>query len=338
MQKDKKKEQLEGLKPTLMDKVKSWIMIFVGCTAMCAGFVFFINPYNIIPGGVYGASIVLHNIFPSVQVGTFGYCFEIPLMLLSLLLLGAKLGTRTIVACLVQPLIMNMLSWLAYPDQASLEALDPTKIAGGLIDLSDHLMLATLIGSTLIGMGCGIVVRNQATTGGTDIVAMILQKFAHLKFSTGIFLVDSIVVLFGVVVIGFGIGSNSASSAENPSLLLMFYSLIAIFVASRVVAFTITGAKNDKLLFIISDEKLPLLHKYILEDLDRSGTCIKSSGLYSKNDKEMLMLVVNYKEANIVKTKIKEADPRAFVIVTDAYDTYGEGWKPLPLAEDLQPE
>ena len=272
---------------------------------MCAGFVFFINPYNIIPGGVYGASIVLHNIFPSVQVGTFGYCFEIPLMLLSLLLLGAKLGIRTIVACLVQPLIMNVLSWMAYPDQASLEALDPTRIAGGLIDMSDHLMLATLIGSTLIGMGCGIVVRNQATTGGTDIVAMILQKYAHLKFSTG---------------------------------MLMFYSLIAIFVASRVVAFTITGSKNDKLLFIISDEKLTSLHKYILDDLDRSGTCIKSSGLYSKGDKEMLMLVVNYKEANIVKSKIKEADPRAFVIVTDAYDTYGEGWKPLPVAEELQPE
>ena len=289
---------LNEKKQELLEKIKSWILIFVGCTAMCAGFVFFINPYNIIPGGVYGASIVLHNIFPSVQVGTFGYCFEIPLMLLSLLLLGAKLGIRTIVACLVQPLIMNVLSWMAYPDQASLEALDPTRIAGGLIDMSDHLMLATLIGSTLIGMGCGIVVRNQATTGGTDIVAMILQKYAHLKFSTGIF----------------------------------------IFVASRVVAFTITGSKNDKLLFIISDEKLTSLHKYILDDLDRSGTCIKSSGLYSKGDKEMLMLVVNYKEANIVKSKIKEADPRAFVIVTDAYDTYGEGWKPLPVAEELQPE
>ena len=186
--------------------------------------------------------------------------------------------------------------------------------------MSDHLMLATLIGSTLIGMGCGIVVRNQATTGGTDIVAMILQKYAHLKFSTGIFIVDSFVVMFGVIVIGFGVGSDSAVVSENPSLLLMFCS------------------KNDKLLFIISDEKLTSLHKYILDDLDRSGTCIKSSGLYSKGDKEMLMLVVNYKEANIVKSKIKEADPRAFVIVTDAYDTYGEGWKPLPVAEELQPE
>ena len=241
-----------------------WILIFVGCTAMCAGFVFFINPYNIIPGGVYGASIVLHNIFPSVQVGTFGYCFEIPLMLLSLLLLGAKLGIRTIVACLVQPLIMNVLSWMAYPDQASLEALDPTRIAGGLIDMSDHLMLATLIGSTLIGMGCGIVVRNQATTGGTDIVAMILQKYAHPEVLHRH--LHCRLVCRDVRCGSYRIrvwGSDSAVASENPSLLLMFYSLIAIFVASRVVAFTITGSKNDKLLFIISDEKLTSLHKYI---------------------------------------------------------------------------
>ena len=321
----------------ILKTIQSWICLLIGCTIMCAGFVFFINPYNIVPGGVYGAGIVLHNLFPSIQVGTFAYCFEIPLMILSVILLGAKLGGRTIVACLVQPLIMNGLSKLAYPDQASLEALDPTKLAGGLINLSDHLMLATLIGATLIGIGCGIVVRHKATSGGTDIVAMIMQKYAHMKFSTAIFIVDSCVVLFGVVVIGFGIGSGT--STENPSLVLMFYSLIAIFIQSRVLAFTITGAKNDKLIFIISDyEKLEELHDYILNDLDRSGTVIKSSGLYSKADKEILMLVVNYKEANIVKTKIKEVEPNAFVIVTDAYDTYGEGWKALPLAEDLQPE
>lgn len=321
----------------LLANLKSWLGILLGCTIMCAGFVFFINPYNIVPGGVYGASIVLHNLFPSIQVGTFGYCFEIPLMLLSLLLLGAKLGTRTIAASLVQPLIMNLISWLAYPDEKSLQALDPSRMVGGLIDFSDHLMLATLIGATLIGVGCGIVVRNQATTGGTDIVAMILQKFAHIKFSSAIFMVDSCVVLFGVIVICFGIGLD-ADATETPSLMLMFYSMIAIFVSSRVLAYTITGAKNDKLLFIISDDNLTLLHDYILHDLDRTATCIKSTGLYSKGEKKMLLLVVNYKQANVIKSKIKEADPRAFVIVTDAYDTYGEGWKPLPVADDLQPE
>ena len=319
----------------ILDQLKQWFHILLGTAIMCAGFVFFINPYNIIPGGVYGASIVLHNIFPSIQVGTFGYFFDVPLLLMSLLLFGKKVGIRTIVAALSAPIFMNIFSWLAYPSQQALEGLDPAQLCSGLIDLSDHLMLATIIGSVVIGVGCGIVVRNKATTGGSDIVAMIFQKYAHVKFSSAIFLVDSCVIMFGVIVICFGFGTEEATT---PSLHLMFYSIIAIYVASRVLAFTITGAKNDKLLFIISEDKLPTLHHYILNDLDRSGTCIKSTGLYTNGEKEMLMLVVNYKEANIIKAKIKEADPRAFVIVTDAYDTYGEGWKPLPLADEIQPE
>ena len=314
----------------------SWINIFIGCTIMAAGFVFFINPYNLVPGGVYGASIVLHNLFPSIQVGTFGYMFDIPLLILSVILLGSKLGSRTIVAALFTPLAMNFLSWISYPSEEALHALDPTQLLGGCMDMTDHLMLTSIIGAAVIGLGSGIVVRNQATTGGTDIVAMMLQKFCNLRFSRAILLVDGVVVLFGLLVIGFGIGNPD--EASQPSWHLSFYSLIAIFVTSRVVAYVINGEKNDKLLFVISDMNMTALHEYILKDLDRTATCIKSSGLYTKADKEMLFLVVSYKEVAGIKHKIKEVDPRAFVVVTDAYDTFGEGWKQLPSAGEVQPE
>ncbi len=314
----------------------SWAGIFIGCIILAAGFVYFINPYNLVPGGVYGASIVLHNIFPSIQVGTFGYMFDIPLLILSVILLGAKLGARTIVAALFTPLVMNVLSILSYPSEEALHALDPTQLLGGCMDMTDHLMLTSVIGAAVIGIGCGIVVRSQATTGGTDIVAMILQKYCHIRFSRAILLVDGLVVTFGLVVIGFGIGNPD--DVNQPSWHLSFYSLIAIFVTSRVVAYVINGEKNDKLLFVISDMKMTALHDYIIKDLDRTATCIKSSGLYTKSDKEMLFLVVSYKEVNGIKQKIKEVDSRAFVVVTDAYDAFGEGWKQLPSAGELQPE
>ena len=314
----------------------SWAGIFIGCIILAAGFVYFINPYNLVPGGVCGASIVLHNIFPSIQVGTFGYMFDIPLLILSVILLGAKLGARTIVAALFTPLVMNVLSILSYPSEEALHALDPTQLLGGCMDMTDHLMLTSVIGAAVIGIGCGIVVRSQATTGGTDIVAMILQKYCHIRFSRAILLVDGLVVTFGLVVIGFGIGNPD--DVNQPSWHLSFYSLIAIFVTSRVVAYVINGEKNDKLLFVISDMKMTALHDYIIKDLDRTATCIKSSGLYTKSDKEMLFLVVSYKEVNGIKQKIKEVDPRAFVVVTDAYDAFGEGWKQLPNAGELQPE
>ena len=203
----------------------SWIGIFAGCTVMAAGFVFFINPYNIVPGGVSGASIVLHNLFPSIQVGTFGYMFDIPLLILSALLLGAKLGARTTVAALTTPLIMNVMSMAVYPTRDALHSLDPAMLLGGCMDMTDHLMLTSIIGATVIGIGQGIVVRNQATTGGSDIVAMIIQKYFHMRFSTAILLVDAAVVAFGLVVIGFGIGS--ADDVSSPSWHLSFYSLIA---------------------------------------------------------------------------------------------------------------
>lgn len=316
--------------------VCSWISIVIGCTVMAAGFVFFINPYNIVPGGVYGASIVLHNLFPSVQVGTFGYMFDIPLLILSVWLLGTKLGTRTIGAALMTPLIMNVMSRLVYPSQEALESLDPALLLGGTLDMSDHLMLTSVIGAVLIGLGSGIVVRNQATTGGSDIVGMLLQKYCHIRFSHAILFVDGAVVCFGLVVIGFGIGT--ADDVAQPSWYLSLYSLISIFVISRVIAYVINGEKNDKLIFVISEKKLTDLHDYILKDLDRSATYIKSSGLYSGQEKQMLFLVVSYKQVSGVKLKIKEADPRAFVVVTDAYDTFGEGWKQLPSPDEIHPE
>lgn len=100
----------------------------------------------------------------------------------------------------------------------------------------------------------------------------------------------------------------------------------------------INGARNDKLIFVISDRKMDELHQYILKDLDRTATCIKSSGLYTGRDKEMIFLVVSYQEVQGVKLKIKEADPRAFVVVTDAYDTFGERWKELPSPNEVYPE
>ena len=320
----------------LKENVSSWMGIFVGCSIMAIGFVFFINPYNFVPGGVYGASIVMHNLFPSIQVGTFGYMFDIPLLILSLVLLGAKLGARTIVASLFTPFVMNVLSELVYPTQEALQSLDPSMMLGGMLDLSDHLMLACLMGTVLIGVGCGIVVKSQATTGGTDIIAMILQKYANIRFSNGILIVDALVVAFGLLVIGFGIGT--ADDSTQPSWHLSFYSLIAIYVISRVLAYVINGAKDDKLVFVIGSGDMTELNRFILEDLDRSATYIKSRGLYSNKEKEMLFLVVRNKEVNSVKHKIKEVDPRAFVVVTDAYDTFGEGWKPLPSKGEIQPE
>ena len=313
---------------------RSWMLIFIGCSIMGAGFVLFVNPYKFVPGGVYGLGIVLHNIFPSVQVGTFGYMFDVPLMIAAMLVFGGRFGTRTDLAALYTPGFMNVLTRLVYPDEAAVESLDPAQLLGGRLDLSNDLLLTCVIGAVVIGVGQGIVVRQQATTGGTDIVAMLLQKFAGIKFSTGIFLADGSVVLAGLAVIGFGLGIGEA--AAN-GWMLTLYSLITIYISSRVIAYLLDGASYDKLLFIISDHHAEL-KRFIVDDLDRSATYIKAKGMYTERDRDMIFLVVSRKEVHLVQHKIREIDPSAFVVVTDAYDTFGEGFKQFPEKDAIQAE
>ncbi len=315
---------------------RSWVLIFFGCSVMGAGFVLFVNPYNFVPGGVYGMGIVLHNIFPSIQVGTFGYMFDVPLMLTALMVFGGQFGTRTVLAALYTPGFMNILTRLVYPDAAAVQSLDPSLLLSGRLDLSNDLLLTCVIGAVVIGAGQGIVVRQQATTGGTDIVAMLLQKFGGVKFSSGIFFADGFVVLSGLAVIGFGLGTGAALDG---GWMLTLYSLITIYISSRVVAYILDGASYDKLLFIISDnDHHGLLKRFIIEDLDRSATYIKSRGMYTDKERDMIFLVISRREVRAVQHKIKEIDPKAFVVETDAYDTYGEGFKPFPDKDAIQAE
>ena len=141
-------------------------------------------------------------------------------------------------------------------------------------------------------------------------------------------------MLSGLAVIGFGIGTGEA--AAN-GWMLTLYSLITIYISSRVIAYLLDGASYDKLLFIISDHHEEL-KRFIIDDLDRSATYIKSKGMYTDSLRDMIFLVVSRKEVRLVQHKIREIDPKAFVVVTDAYETFGEGFKQFPEKNEIQAE
>lgn len=311
----------------------SWLSIAFGCALVAAGYVFFISPYNIVPGGVYGAGIVLHNIFPGIKVGTFGYMFDVVLLTVSFFLFGRQFGVKTVFAALLTPGLMNIFTSLSYPNEEAIRTLDSSLMLGGMLDLSGHLMLAAIVGAVIIGVGVGLVVRQQATTGGTDIVAMMLQKYLHINFSKGVLIADSVVVLSGLLVIGFGLGLGEPSA---DGWTLSFYSLITIYISSRVISYVIEGASYDKLIFIITEKHNEELRKFILYTMDRGGTYIKSTGMYTNEEKEMIFLVISRKEVVTFQRIVKELDPKAFMVVTDAYDTFGEGFKPMPSKEELE--
>ena len=331
---------LSNLVGSVKESVTDWRwwssigQIVFGCFLVAVAFVVFINPYNLVPGGIYGLALVLHNLFPSIQVGTFGYMFDVPLILTALILFGGTFGGRTIFASFLTPGIMNILDYLVYPSKEAIEALDPQLLLGGQIDLSSHLMLAAIIGGCFSGVGVGVVIRNNAATGGTDITGMLLHRFAKMKFASGVLLSDAIIVFSGLLVIGFGVGIEG----PGEGVMLSLYSAVCIFVNAKVLGYTIDGASRDKLLYIICDEHSAKMREYILNDLNRGGTYIKAKGMYTDNEKEMIFLVVNRKEVRNVQQKIKEFDPHSFVVVTDAYDTFGQGFKPFPQEDGIPTE
>ena len=310
-------------------------VIVFGCLLVAIAFVVFINPYDLVPGGVYGLALVISKLFnEAVQPAVIGYVLDTFLIIAALVLFGGKFGGRTIFAVLVTPGLMLLLDWLMYPSLEVAAKCDATQLCGGLVNLSDHLLLTSIIGGVFSGIGVGLVIRNNAATGGTDITGMILHRFAKMKFANGVLLSDALIVLSGLIVIGFGVGLEG----PGEGLLLTLYSAVCIFVNAKVLGYTIDGASRDKLLYIITDEHSKDMRHYILNELNRGGTYIKAKGMYTENDKEMIFLVVNRKEVRNVQQRIKDFDPNAFVVVTDAYDTFGQGFKPFPKEDDMPTE
>ena len=185
-------------KINLRKQLNDYLLIVIGCTIVSIGFVFFINPYKFVPGGVYGTSIVLHHLFPQLQVGTFGYFIGIPLLMISYFVLGKGLGAKTLFATLITPAIMNVLSTLVYPTEEALRELSPEQLCNGMLNLSDNLILAAIIGPVLIGVGSGFIMKGHATTGGTDIIAMITHKYLRVRFSNALIAIDGIIILLGL--------------------------------------------------------------------------------------------------------------------------------------------
>lgn len=282
-------------------------MIVAGALVMAAGFVLFINPYHIVPGGVYGMGNVLHYLFPNVQVGTFGLMMDVPLLLIGLRVFGGMFGARTIVAALLTPVFMNTLTMLLGED--------PATMMNGHINLAEDMLLACIFGGALIGVGVGLVVKNRATTGGTDIVSMLVSKYTGMRFSRALLIVDSCVVVFAIVVMG--------------DWLIPLYSLVTLFVIAQVIDFVVDGASNDKLLMIISN-KNALLESFIMDEMGRGATYIHSAGMYTRTERDMIFLVVSRSEITTVQNKIKDIDRDAFVVVVNAHDTFGDGFKAFP--------
>ncbi|GAP43452.1 uncharacterized membrane-anchored protein YitT [Lentimicrobium saccharophilum] len=286
----------------------AYALIVIGSFILAAGFVFFINPYNIVPGGVYGIGIVVHHLtkglfsfWPTgIPVGLFGLVLNVPLTIIGIKILGPRFGVKTVIGFVLTSVFMDMLTMIVGEN-------DPLGLAGDVL-------MACVFGGVLIGFGLGLIFKSKATSGGSDIVAMIIAKYTRLPLGQLMIYVDSVIVLFGLVVF--------------QDWKIPLYSWIVIFVTGKVIDITMQGVSYDKTLFIISKEFAQIRDK-IINDLNRGGTYIPGKGMYNDADKTIIFTVLNRRELAILEEYIHQIDPKAFVTVVDANEILGEGFKSL---------
>ncbi len=275
----------------------SYSFIIAGSFILATSFVLFITPYKFVPGGVYGISIVMHYLF-NTPVGLIALCFDIPLTIIGIKFLGPRFGFKTVLGFSLTAIFTDTLTYFW--------GFQPL--------VTGDALLSSIFGGVLAGLGLGLIFRSKATSGGSDIVAMIIAKYTKLPLGMLMIYVDSVIVLVGLLVFR--------------DWKIPLYSWIVIFITGKVIDIVLEGVSYDKSLFIISDKHAEIREK-ILNNLDRGGTYIDGKGMYNMAERRIIFTVVSRRELAILEEYIHEIDPKAFLTVTDATEILGEGFKSL---------
>jgi uncharacterized membrane-anchored protein YitT (DUF2179 family) len=282
-------------------------LILIGSFILAAGYVYFITPHRIVPGGVYGIAIVVHYLTEGVfsfwpegiPIGLFGLVLNIPLTIAGIKILGPRFGVKTIVGFILASAFIDLIAYLR-----------PESYAPLVTDV----LLSCIYGGVLIGAGLGLIFKSRATSGGSDIIAMIIAKYTKIQLGRLMIYVDSVIVLLGLAVF--------------QDWHIPLYSLIVIYITGRAIDLILEGADYNKALLIVSKKHQEIKEK-ILNDLERGGTYLKGEGMFTGDEKEIIYTVVSRREVAILEEFISRIDPDAFITVMDAREILGEGFQNL---------
>lgn len=286
---------------------REYSYITIGAFILAVGFVFFITPHKIVPGGVYGVAIVVHFLTKGMfsfwpdgfPIGLFGLLLNIPLTIAGIRILGPRFGVKTVVGFVLSSVFIDLITYLRVDGDAP---------------LVPDILLSCVFGGVLIGFALGLIFKSRATSGGSDIIAMILARYTGAQLGHLMIYVDSAIVLLGLAAFG--------------DWQIPLYSWVVIYITGKAIDITLEGANYNKALFIISD-KHEEIRKKILVDLERGGTYLKGNGLYTNEERQIIYTVVSRRELAILERFISEIDPDAFITVMDTREILGEGFQSL---------
>ena len=291
-------------------RFKPYLIIFFGCAVMTFGMNLFLIPYKLAPGGVSGLATVLHYLSGGVlPVGVLMLAMNIPLFLLGWRTKGRGFMLRSLFGTIVLSLQIDLSApFMTHMLNEWFVKLDVTMA-------TPDLLLNALAGGLIMGVGLALVLKEEATTGGTDMIAAIIRRFIpHISIGTFLLALDASVVLF-------------ATFAFH-SIKLGLYASVSLFIASKTIDAFLEGINFAKTLMIISDKSDEIAQR-LMNEIGRGVTGLNGRGMYSGNQKMVLMCVVKREEIPQVKMVVRECDPSAFVLLSDTREVLGEGFVPI---------
>ena len=310
-------------KKNFKQEVFAYILLIVGSALFAVGDVMFVNPYLMAPGGTYGLSNVLNTLWPW-KIAFYAICMDVPLLIIGTIILGPKFGVKTVVSTILIFLFTFLLESIwGYNPVIHDGAIVANPIEGlSMVEIPNHggwfvpdYFLNTVVAGLIYGVAIGLIFRSGATSGGSDIISMILHKYTKISLGTLVLIVDSCITL--TTFIAFG------------DIRLPIYSIIIIFIESKVIDLVVDGIKSYKTALIVTD-KMEVVKNYILHDMHRGGTCITGEGLYNGTERKMIYVTMERADFVKLRANLRNLDPSAFVNVIDSAEIMGKGFKELP--------
>jgi len=285
------------MKSTL--KLSEIIMILAGSLILAFGITWFLSPPGLVTGGLTGIAIIVQKtslgLFENgVPIWLTNAILNIPLFLVSIKQRGFGFAKKSLYAVI----FLSVSLWIC-------------EILPNPFAHIDDLLLSSLFGGVLVGIGVGLVIRSGATTGGTDMLAAVFKFIKpDLPIQKVMLLIDAIIIIGGMFVFG---------------VINTMYAIISVIVTTKMVTLVLEGGSSAKAAFIVS-ERSDEIAEAIMNTVGRGTTALKARGMYSKLEKEMIFVVLSQKELPLLRQVIMEIDPNAFITIAEVREVLGEGF------------
>lgn len=275
---------------------REYALITMGIILVAISVEYFFAPNNLAAGGVTGAAIVLNAIVPKLSIGATTFVLNGLLFIVAFMFIDGNFGVKTIYSSLGLSLIIWFIEKFLNP-----------------VAITKDLIIASIFGTLISAIGMAVIFNENASTGGTDILAKILNKFFHLDIGKSLLVVDFVITFASAMVFGIDVG---------------LYAMLSVILLGITVDRFIEGFNVCKSIFIIS-RKNDEISKYIMKELDRGCTFLSGLGGYSKEESNVLYAVVSRNQFIKLKKFIKNSDPHAFIAVGEVHEVLGEGFKDI---------